>query len=270
MSDQGHVVDMVQDVLHCYQAMEQGRPRPPPQTRQKPVQDELKILNSTWSGLQGDTKRAWSNETNENKENIIAQCVANSKSSGPVKKNHNLRTVYKFEFEDGDGDGDGYYSDCTADFEVTHSFDVNSVMFNTTTDDSNWESIVEGGDFNDVNAAAAKKQQPSILRNRKNKILKASEMPAGAVSKMMTSKQMKMMTPECDSVAAYLTFSGNMANIDYSRCDTLVPIAEPVKESHYKVNLLHSHKIVYKANLSIWDRVIGGKTLHLLTVEQMV
>ena len=41
-------------------------------------------------------------------------------------------------------------------------------------------------------------------------------MPAGAVPKMMASKQMKVMTPDGDKVAAYLTFSRNMANIDYS------------------------------------------------------
>ena len=56
MSDRGHDVDMIQDVLHCHQAMKQGRPRPPPRTRREPVRDELKIRNSTWSGLQGDTE----------------------------------------------------------------------------------------------------------------------------------------------------------------------------------------------------------------------
>ena len=73
--------------------MKQGIPCPPPQTRREPVRDKLKILKPTWSGLQSDTKRAWSNETNENKEKIITQFVVNSKSSGPVTKNHNLRTV---------------------------------------------------------------------------------------------------------------------------------------------------------------------------------
>ena len=97
MLDRGDDVDMIHDVLQCYQAMIEGRPRLPPQTRRQPVHNELKILNPTWSGLQGDTKKAWSNKTNENKEKIIAQFVINFKSSGPVTKNHNLRMIYKLE-----------------------------------------------------------------------------------------------------------------------------------------------------------------------------
>ena len=132
------------------------------------------------------------------------------------------------EFEDGDGDG--YYSDCTAISTGTYHFNANSAILDTTTDDnSNGESVVEGSDMN-VNVAAAEKQRPIILKqkgNRKKQILKASEMPAGAVPKMMASKQMKVMTPEGDKVAAYLTFLGNTANIDYSRCDSLVPIEAP-------------------------------------------
>ena len=151
--------------------------------------------------------------TNENKEKIIAQFVVNFKSSGPVTKNHHLRTVYKLEFEHGDGDG--YYSDCTANSEGTYQFNINSTMFDATDNDINGESVVEGNDLN-VNAAAAKKQRPGILRNRKKKILKASKMPAGAVPKVMASKQMLVMTPDGAKVAAYLTFSVNMANIDYS------------------------------------------------------
>ena len=91
------------------------------------------------------------------------------------------------EFEDGDGDGP--YSDCTANSEGTYQFNVNSSVCNTTAnDDSNGESILEGSDLN-VYVAAAKKPRPtSILRNRKKKMFKASEMPAGAVSKMMASK----------------------------------------------------------------------------------
>ena len=152
------------------------------------------------------------------------------------------------EFEDGDGDG--YYSDCTANSEGTYQFIVNSSVHSTTAnDDSNGESVLEGSDLN-VNAAAAKKPQPtSILRNRKKKILKASELPAGAVSKMMASKQLKVM--DGDKVVSYMTYAGNMANVDHSQCDSLVPITDPVVEDlHYKVNLLHSREIEYRANLS--------------------
>ena len=55
-----------------------------------------------------------------------------------------------------------------------------------------------------------------------------------------------------------------MAIIDYSRCDCLVPITEPVVDSHYKVNLLHSYEMEYRANLSKRDRVIGGKNLPFI------
>ena len=155
-------------------------------------------------------------------------------------------------------DCDGYYSNCTANSTGTYQFNVNFSLSDTTTnDDSNGESLLEGSDLN-VNAAAAKKLRPtSILRNRKKKILKASEMPAGAVLKMMANKQLKLN--EEDKVTAYMTYTGNMTNIDYSRCDSLVPIAEPVVEDlHYKVNLLHSHEMKYRANLSSQDRVVGG------------
>ena len=94
MLDRGHDVDAILEVFHYHQAIKQGRPRPPPRTRREPIRDELKILNPTWSGLQGDTKRAWSNETNENKEKIIVQFVANSKSSSPVTKNHHICVQY--------------------------------------------------------------------------------------------------------------------------------------------------------------------------------
>ena len=117
------------------------------------------------------------------------------------------------EFEDGDGDG--YYSNYTSNSEGTYQFNGNSSFSDTTAnDDSNEESVLEGSDLN-VNAAAAKKPRPtSILRNRKKKILKSNEMPAGAVSKMMASKQLNLM--DGDKVTTYMTYAGNMANIDYS------------------------------------------------------
>ena len=48
-SDRGHDVDMIHDVLHCRQAMKQGRPHPPARTRREPVQDDLRIETPTWS-----------------------------------------------------------------------------------------------------------------------------------------------------------------------------------------------------------------------------
>ena len=97
------------------------------------------------------------------------------------------------EFEEGDANR--YYSDCTANSEdEQNQFNVNSSLFDTTiNDDSNGESVLEGSDLN-VNAAAEKKPRPtSILRDKKKKILKASEILAEAVSKMMASKQLKLM-----------------------------------------------------------------------------
>ena len=43
MIDQGEDVDMIQVVLQCNQAMKQGKPRPPPRTRQEPLRQELRI-----------------------------------------------------------------------------------------------------------------------------------------------------------------------------------------------------------------------------------
>ena len=77
-------------------------------------------------------------------------------------------------------------------------------------------------------AAAAKKQRPSILKGNRRKNFKSSEMPAGVISKMMASKQLKVM--DGDKVAAYLTYSTMMTNIDYSCCDSIVPDNKPVKD----------------------------------------
>ena len=61
-----------------------------------------------------------------------------------------------------------------------------------------------------------------------------------------------------------MTYSTKMANIDYySCCDSLVPEDEPVKDVHYKVNLLNTEELEYRVNLSKRDRVIGGKHLAL-------
>ena len=166
-----------------------------------------------------------------------------------------------------DEDGEGYYSDCTANSEATYDFNVHSSVYDTTTadDDSNGESVLKGSELN-VNAAAARKARPtSILKQkRKKKIFKTSEMPAGAVPKMMASKQMLVMTPDGKKVAASITMATNMATIDYSRYNSLVPIEAPVVDSHYKVNLLHSYEMEYRANLSKRDRVVGGKHLALV------
>ena len=60
-------VDMVQYTLECNQALKEGRPRPPRRTQRESVQDELKIQNPVLGELHRDLRKAWSNETNDNK-----------------------------------------------------------------------------------------------------------------------------------------------------------------------------------------------------------
>ena len=51
-------VDSIQNFLQCNQVLKEGRPRLPQRTRREPVQNELRIQNPTWSGLQGDLRKA--------------------------------------------------------------------------------------------------------------------------------------------------------------------------------------------------------------------
>ena len=66
-------------------------------------------------------------------------------------------------------------------------------------------------------------------------------MPTGAVPKMMTNKQLEVRDPVTKELVSYITYAAKMATLDYSRCDSLVPIKEPVVDLHYKVNLRHSY-----------------------------
>ena len=95
--------------------MKQGKSRPPPRTRREPMRKELQIKDPAWSELKPDTRYSWIKESNDNREKIIAQFVAESKSSAPVTKNQNLCTVYRIEFDDSDG----YECDFTANSEGT-------------------------------------------------------------------------------------------------------------------------------------------------------
>ena len=117
-------------------------------------------------------------------------------SSGPVNKNHQLRTngrtVYKIDFVDADDDG--YYSDCKANSEATYDFNAHFTVYdNTGDDDGNGEGVLEGKKLNASAAAAAKSRPPSILKGKTwKKLYKSSEMPAGAVSKIMAKKTAKI------------------------------------------------------------------------------
>ena len=120
----------------------------------------MKITNA-WGEMEKEHKQAWIRTKDSTKEKIIDQWK--SKSSGPVTKNHQLRTngrtVYKLEFEDDNGEG--YYSDYTANSEATYDFNIHSSVYDTTDDDdSNEESVLEGKELN-VNAAAATKPRPT-------------------------------------------------------------------------------------------------------------
>ena len=216
-------------------------------------------------------KQAWIRVKDSTKEKMIDQWK--SQSSGPVTNNHQLRTnghtVYKLDFEDDNGGG--YYSDYTANSEGTYDFNVHSSVYNTTGDNySNGESVLEGKELN-VSAAAATKAKPtSILRekrSRRKKFYRSSEMPAGAVSEMLANKQLELRDPKTNKLVPYMTYTAKMAVMDYSRCDSLLPI--PIKQPppvnlHYKVSLLHQHEMDYRANMSKQDRFVGGRYLALV------
>ena len=186
--------------------------------------------------------------------------------------NHQLRTdertVYKSNFVDEDDNG--YYFDCTANSEATYNFNASSAVYDATGDnDSNGESVLEGQELT-VSAAAATKSRPqSILKvkgKKQKKIFRASEMPAGAVSKMMANQQLRLMDKD-DNVVSYWTAHANMAVMDYSRCDSLLPTPidmPPPVDLHYKVHLLHQHEVEYRASMSKRDRVVGGRHLALV------
>ena len=54
-----------------------------------------------------------------------------------------------------------------------------------------------------------------------------------------------------------------MENVDYTRFDSLGTEDVANQVVHYNANLLHTHKVEYKANLLKRDRTIGGKHLVL-------
>ena len=172
--------------------------------------------------------------------------------------NHQLRTdertVYKSNFVDEDDNG--YYFDCTANSEATYNFNASSAVYDATGDnDSNGESVLEGQELT-VSAAAATKSRPqSILKvkgKKQKKIFRASEMPAGAVSKMMANQQLRLINKD-DKVVSYWTMHAKMVVMDHSRCDSLIQTqieAPPPVDLYYKVNLLHHHEMEYRASMS--------------------
>ena len=103
--------------------MDEGKPRPQQRTRRGLVQEDLKI-KETRGEMEKKHKQAWFRAKESTKEKIIDQWK--SQCSGPVTRNHQLRTdgrtVYKLDSVDDNGDG--YYSDYTANSEATYNFNV--------------------------------------------------------------------------------------------------------------------------------------------------
>ena len=80
---------------------------------------------------------------------------------------------------------------------------------------------------------------------------------------MMANQQLRLINKD-DKVVSYMTMAGNMATIDNSQCDSLLPLpieAPPPVDLYYKVHLLHEHELDYRASMSKQDRVVGGQTL---------
>ena len=67
------------------------------------------------------------------------------------------------------------------------------------------------------------------------------------------------MLDDDNNITEFMVYSAKIANIDYSRCNSLVLKEEPVQEMHYKVNLSHAEEIEYRVNVSKRDRIIRGK-----------
>ena len=218
----------------------------------------MQIKDPEWSKLKGETKKVWIQEDNDNKKIIIAQFVAGSKSIVPVTKNRNLYTVFMSDFNDRDG----YDSDFTANTQNSDGifqFNVNSSLFDTTTNNNSNVEILEGSNLN-VNAAAAREGKPPNILQKKQ--FKSSKMPSGSIAKMMANKQLRVLDKD-DDVQGWLTYSTRMKSINYSFCDTLVSGEEPIKDVHYKVNLSHTEELEYRVNLSKQNMIIGGKHLAL-------
>ena len=86
-------------------------------------------------------------------------------------------------------------------------------MFDPITDGNNNEEIIEGSNLNVNATAAARKSKPSILRGKQKKQVKSSEMPTGAVAKMM-AKKIATNVGEKDNVLGWMAYSTKMAYID--------------------------------------------------------
>ena len=105
----------------------------------------MQIKEPTWSKLAGDTNKAWIQESNSNKEMVIAQFVAESKSDPPITKNLQMCTVYAVDLIN-----DGYNTDYTANtqnsegtYGLPSEFNANSAVYDATNNINSNEEIIE-------------------------------------------------------------------------------------------------------------------------------
>ena len=106
-----------------------------------------------------------------------------------------------------------------------------------------------------VNAAATK----SILQNRKKQtkraLPKSSEMSSGAPAKLLANEQLTLVDKKGNTYG-HMTFrSCTMAQLNYTRCDTLIPAPIEAPAIHYKVNLAQT---IGGINLALCDGGTNG------------
>ena len=131
---------------------------------------------------------------------------------------------------------DGYNTDYTANtqnsegtYGLPSEFNANSAGYDTTDNVNSNEKIIEGSQYGlNVNAAAATKIKGIICqakgqRKQPRTLLKSSEMSAGLIAKIMVRKQVVVIDRKIDQTKGYFIYSTRMININYSRCDSLVP-----------------------------------------------
>ena len=114
-------------------------------------------------------------------------------------------------------------------YGLPSEFNANSAVYDATDNVNSNGKIIEGSQYDlNVNAAAATKTK-GILRQAKGQrkqprtLSKSLEMPVGSVVKMMVSKQDAVIDRKTSRTKGYFIYSARMTNIDYSRCDSLVP-----------------------------------------------
>ena len=162
MGERGDV-DMIHDFLLCNQALNEGKSRPQPRSRRRPPpREDLKIQQPSWGECSAELRSAWIRENPDVKDKIVTQFRGSkspTKAPVPILK----RSSYNVEL----ADSDGYDSEATQNTEGTWQLNSNSVMYDTTDDDTNGEGVLVGTELN-VNAAASGRPCCRQLRKESN------------------------------------------------------------------------------------------------------